>query len=603
MRHYLLFLLLFFVTSSWGQTAEHYLEAGFQKHQNKDFKGGIVEYTKAIELKEDYAQAYNNRAACWHELGHIQEALEDFNNALQIDPYYASAYYNKALSLITVKRYNEAIDDLNKAIQLNSEDYDYYYSRGNVLRDIGRIEEAIQDFNKAIELNPEDSNSYNNRGNILKNIGLNKKALEDYNKSIQFNPNNAHAYNNRGVILDNSANYIEAIKDFNKAIEINPNYIEAYNNRGSSLENLGLSNKAIEDFNKAIELNPEYAEAYYSKAFSLDKLGNHLEAIKNYNKAIELKPKFSYLFYFNRGNSFKKMGLYREAINDYNTAIQLQLDSTPAKNKLKNLEDKIKEKRAPKIWIVAVGIDNYEHTALFSTLRSSVDNIHKLKDIFVLSHLAEESQINILPNHRATKQNILNIIDKKLCNSQIIYPEDMIIFYFIGHGIALNDSFGICPYDYLKGNKLISETELVNKLQSSPARHKICIIESCKSKNIPMTTANVSSQKLKQFNELRDQYKATTVVITSTKVGESSIEDQYLGGIFSHYLLLGMKGKADGHGSGKKDNMISTRELYQYVKENVKRQTKGIQTPQINTAAFIANIPLLPVFELDKPSK
>ena len=293
-----------------------------------------------------------------------------------------------------------------------------------------------------------------------------------------------------------------------------------------------------------------------------------------------------------------QLGRLQESIQDYTKAISLKPDFALAKTNLEKAKGKLTNKRTPKIWIVAAGIDAYE-SAQLSPLRSSVANAFKFKDIFKSANLAEDQQIEVLHNENADKDNILATIQSKLCDPGQVYPEDMVIFYFVGHGVALGsgNSYGICPYDYRGLNKLISEQEILDMLKASPARHKFCLMEACKSKNLPMGGATVSRETLEHYNNSRKSYSPTTVFLTSAKVGQASIERDKSGGIFSHYLLLGIKGKADGYGSGKKDNVISTRELYEYVKANVVRDTGNDQEPQINPLALQADVPIIPVIE------
>ena len=50
---------------------------------------------KAIELKPDYAEAYNNRGVAHGNKGNFDRAIEDFNIAMQLKPDYADAYNNR----------------------------------------------------------------------------------------------------------------------------------------------------------------------------------------------------------------------------------------------------------------------------------------------------------------------------------------------------------------------------------------------------------------------------------------------------------------------------------------------------------------------------
>jgi tetratricopeptide (TPR) repeat protein len=61
-------LLALFSIASFAQTAEEWNKQGVD-HSNKfEYKQAYECFTKAIELKADFAEAYYNRATTWFEL-------------------------------------------------------------------------------------------------------------------------------------------------------------------------------------------------------------------------------------------------------------------------------------------------------------------------------------------------------------------------------------------------------------------------------------------------------------------------------------------------------------------------------------------------------
>ena len=74
----------------------------------------------------------------------------------------------------------------------------------------------------------------------------------------------------------------------------------------------------------------------------------------------------------------------------------------------------------------------------------------------------------------------------------------------------------------------------------------------------------------------------------SSKGEELSLEDNGLRqGVFSHYLLKGMKGGADAN----KDAIITVQELYDYVYRKVRDYTGNQQSPVL-TGNFDKNMPV-----------
>ena len=74
LKLFVLFSLLS-ATFSFGQkTAQDYNTSGLAKYKLQDNSGAIADYTKAIELKPDFASAYRNR-------GYVKYALKDLDGA------------------------------------------------------------------------------------------------------------------------------------------------------------------------------------------------------------------------------------------------------------------------------------------------------------------------------------------------------------------------------------------------------------------------------------------------------------------------------------------------------------------------------------------
>ena len=77
--------------------AEEYLRRGVEAGQRGQYSEAIEDFTKAIELKPDYAEAYYLRGLAYHRQGEYEHAIEDFTKAIELKPDYAEAYYCAAL--------------------------------------------------------------------------------------------------------------------------------------------------------------------------------------------------------------------------------------------------------------------------------------------------------------------------------------------------------------------------------------------------------------------------------------------------------------------------------------------------------------------------
>ena len=140
--------------------------------------------------------------------------------------------------------------------------------------------------------------------------------------------------------------------------------------------------------------------------------------------------------------------------------------------------------------------------------------------------------------------------------------------------------------------------EIKESISENLNAQKIVIIaDTCHSASIEggrRSSINSTAVQNKFFEELAKSEEGTAF-ISSADANEVAFEDKKWGdgrGVFTHFLLEGLRGKADGYGGGKKDGIISIGELFEYVRHNVKENTEHKQHPSIGTSPYDRNLPL-----------
>lgn len=66
------------------ELAEKYFNSGKEKSKKGEVDLAIEDYTKAIELKPDYAEAYYYRGGSWLRLGEWEKARSDIKTAREM---------------------------------------------------------------------------------------------------------------------------------------------------------------------------------------------------------------------------------------------------------------------------------------------------------------------------------------------------------------------------------------------------------------------------------------------------------------------------------------------------------------------------------------
>lgn len=90
---------------------------------SEDFYRAATDFTKAIELNHDYAEAYDFRALTFHGLHQPEHALADYNEALRLNPGFEQAYYGRGLVYEELGEPDQAIADYRKFLQISTDSY------------------------------------------------------------------------------------------------------------------------------------------------------------------------------------------------------------------------------------------------------------------------------------------------------------------------------------------------------------------------------------------------------------------------------------------------------------------------------------------------
>ena len=128
---YLLALGLFLGTtnSAFCDKADDCVAKGRAKEVKLDWNGAIEEYTRAIQLRPNYPEAYYYRGGARKAKLDWNGAIADYTQAIQFRPDYPEAYYYRALAKSVEGTYDPvtklrsgdiggAIADYTAAIQL-----------------------------------------------------------------------------------------------------------------------------------------------------------------------------------------------------------------------------------------------------------------------------------------------------------------------------------------------------------------------------------------------------------------------------------------------------------------------------------------------------
>jgi len=113
------------------------------------------ELRRAIELKPNYATAYQWLAVSYAFLQRADEAIAASHRAEELDPLSLIIGADTGFDLILLRRYDEAIAQAQKTLKLDPNFYRAHYLLGWAYIQKGMYSEATAECRRSIELNPE----------------------------------------------------------------------------------------------------------------------------------------------------------------------------------------------------------------------------------------------------------------------------------------------------------------------------------------------------------------------------------------------------------------------------------------------------------------
>ncbi|MCK9409860.1 MAG: caspase family protein [Bacteriovoracaceae bacterium] len=247
----------------------------------------------------------------------------------------------------------------------------------------------------------------------------------------------------------------------------------------------------------------------------------------------------------------------------------------------------------PQRWAVIVGVSEYGNPAIKNL--AYADRDAKAFAEFLKSSAGggyEEERVKILTNKEATLQNIKSALFNFLRQT---VETDLVVIYFAGHGAPEpanpNNNYLLC-YD-TDPNSLETTAfpmwDVNTALQRYiPSKRVVVFTDACHSGGISsdIATRGMSSTDNNLINQYLSDLSKTKegiIVFTASQAGEVSQElDKFGHGVFTYYILEGMKGQADFNN----DYTVTIGELMDFVEEKVKRQTNGNQHPTRNQGTY-----------------
>jgi DNA-binding winged helix-turn-helix (wHTH) protein/TolB-like protein/Tfp pilus assembly protein PilF len=147
-----------------------------------DWKGGMAQYARAIDLDPSYAPAYHYRGIMYATQGQTERALGEFRRAQQLEPLWVAPRAAAGMVLAYAGRYDEAIAQLTQTLALDDRADNARTYLGRAYLHTGRYEQALAEFKRRRAQAP---GSYGDVGQALVLSGRREEALAELQRLLK----------------------------------------------------------------------------------------------------------------------------------------------------------------------------------------------------------------------------------------------------------------------------------------------------------------------------------------------------------------------------------------------------------------------------------
>ena len=106
--------------AAYAQSAEDWFKSARTKASSGDYEEAIDDYTKALKINPQFADAYFHRGILKGRLGDAKGAISDADKAIKINPQNAMAYASRGIAEETLGDLQRACADWRKAAVLGN---------------------------------------------------------------------------------------------------------------------------------------------------------------------------------------------------------------------------------------------------------------------------------------------------------------------------------------------------------------------------------------------------------------------------------------------------------------------------------------------------
>ena len=263
MKKYLLFIVLLFITYSYGQAD---VGTNFKLLFEQEKYDEIINY-KPKDNQQLTANDLFYKGKAFYMMSEDEQANQYFDLAIAKGPVFGSMYFHKGMILLYANKFNESLPLFEKAIALSPTESDFYAGKAEAFSALKKTDSAQVYFEKATQHPSCKPRAFVMLGQIYQGQNKNEQASASYKQALsQLSENDEMFQNtsfNLGLTQQLTGKINEAKNTFEKHITL---YLTDY----QAVAKMIQIYYALEQFEKAAPLKKTLYAAHQNKQLNSD---------------------------------------------------------------------------------------------------------------------------------------------------------------------------------------------------------------------------------------------------------------------------------------------------------------------------------------------
>ncbi|MDA8430852.1 MAG: tetratricopeptide repeat protein [Geobacteraceae bacterium] len=239
-------------------------------------------FSRAVELDQEYAEAYCNRGAALYALDRLDDALTCYQAALLYQPDLLSALFNMGNAYRSLGKLDHAQACYQRVCELNNDFIPAYLCLGEIAKEMKAYGQARTYYDQALSINVSCVDAIRGLAEICQAEEKYDEAARTYRMALAQQPDLTAVWNQLGTVYHSLERLEEAESCYRQALDVLPDQSAVLNNLGVVLIAQGCLDGAVEVLHHLVEIDAGYAEGHWNLSVALLALGRYLEGWREY---------------------------------------------------------------------------------------------------------------------------------------------------------------------------------------------------------------------------------------------------------------------------------------------------------------------------------